>query len=233
MRVAMNEKMLSECTGDLPAECTAQPQTPLASLAPLTLAHRLCIFNKSNLDPNAVCAMDDAAITATTMIAADVPFLNLRASGLTPSALLARGFKTPSEYRLLGMDTMDLVDVTWTRELAHVHGVAAVRNEFLVNPIDMAVMAGTDAAKVLGLTLDSMLQACAGEPYWASCVLKRELEVPYVDVVSLLATTSLRRLMDTGLRCEGIAECGVPLQCFAELERAHGSSWEGATRHFC
>lgn len=175
------------------------------------VARNLCIFHESSLAPPQAVAIDDSAVTFETMRKHAVHFQNLRAAGLEPADLHARGFEEPAHFRDVGMDALDLCDAGWTRGLVGVFGADAIKRTFLRSAQDVNLIVGSDGARVLGLTLDEALEHCAGSPLVASAVLDAQANMP-----AALATTTARRLLDTGLRAPTLMRMGLGLATLVE-----------------
>jgi hypothetical protein len=180
----------------------------------LTLFQRLCVFHATSLDTTAAFALRDEEITYELLSAHGCTFQGLVAAGLRAPALHRLGFDTVDKLREVGMDAFDLVDIVWTRDLVRLFGADTVRAAFVVTAGDAVALAGTESARVLGVRLDDSLALCAGEPTAAASVIALERSMP-----TALEQTTVRRLLDTGLRANALAKVGVSLAVLIEHVR--------------
>ena len=181
--------------------------TPTEMLAPdprEQAARNLCVFHESTLTPVAALRIDDADVTFDTMRKHHVHFQNVRAAGLEPTELRARGFDSLEHFRDVGMDALDLCDAGWTRSLVAAFGIDGVKSTFVRTPEDVNLLVGSEGARVLSLTLDEALEHCAGSPEVAAVVLIAQTNMP-----AALCATSVQRLLDTGLRAPSLTRLGL------------------------
>ena len=167
-------------------------------------ARNLCIFHESTLPPAEALRIEDSQVTYQTMRKYHVHFQNLRAAGLEPTELRARGFETLDHFRDVGMDALDLCDAGWTRSLVAAFGSEHVKRAFVRTPEDVNLLVASDGARVLGITLDEALEHCAGSPEVAAAVLVTQSNMP-----AALGGTSAQRLLDPGLRAPSLARLGL------------------------
>ena len=187
--------------------------------SPAQLCRDLCIFNESDFRPQQICQLPDEHVNFTTMKQAGVFFVNLQASGISAAELTRRGFDSARCYRELGMDALDLTDGFWARNLVAELGAEALRAEFARTPEEAAILAGSEGAEAIGFTLDAALELCAGQPDAAAAVLRAQPEP-----AAALGSTSLERLLSTGLRAIALGELGLgieQLRAIWDLDPSH------------
>ncbi len=82
----------------------------------------------------------------------------------------------------------------------------SVLDAFLRNAEDVQILFGTQGARVLNVSLDRALQACANEPLVAQWVLKTHMGLPHA-----LANTSVQRLLDAKLTLSQLQQVDLSL----------------------
>ena len=173
----------------------------LANLPDLTPAQRLCIFYGSNATEVDALQVPQNCVTYETMQSRGCKYQSIAAAGLRIVELQRMGFASPLHLRQVGMDAIDLVDPLVVRDLVACFGADATKATFLASAFDAVALAGSDAERVLGITLDELLTHCAGEPTAAMAVLRTASH-------PRLAETSISRLLDTGIRADALQRIG-------------------------
>lgn len=183
------------------------PGIPAPAPAPqLSEAQRLILFHGTTLSIDEAFAMDAADVTFDLMVAHGCTFDSIVAANLQAPALCTAGFETPTHFKRVGMDALDLVDIGWTRSLVRLFGANAVRTAFVSTSGDAVAIVGTESARVLAVEIDCALELCAGDPRAAERVLTITPNMP-----AALAGTTIDRLLDTGMREHSLVRCGVSL----------------------
>jgi len=179
--------------------------------SPLTDEQRLCIFHDSAVGPATALEMSDSELNYRVFIESNCKFTNIAAGKLRVSDLNARGFSTVLNFKLLGMDAVDLIPTNWTKELVRHFGAKEVRDTMIETATDVVALAGTESARLLDMQLDFSLSLCAGEPEAAGTLLSLHREMP-----SALGTTTLKRVLDTGLRAHALKSSNVTLNAIIQ-----------------
>jgi len=166
---------------------------------------------------NTTCNDAADAIAYEGMVKVGVRAENIIASGLGLRFFFDRGVTTPSKLARLGVDALHLEDGAFAREACALYGAPALVETFCATVDDAVALAGTDAFDVLGLSVEALLQLCAGSPKAAAAVLAAE-------EARGLAGVRAETLLDTGLRAGTLKSLGVGLIQVAELEGADVST---------
>lgn len=177
----------------------------------LTTRQKLTLFHGSGLSAEAALGTEDDQITFELMLANGVKALNICTAGIRPLALKQFGVTQASQLRRLGFDALHLVDPIWCQEASAAHGAADVIQAFLVSPQDAVSLAGTEAVTALNLSMQQLLEACAGAPTEAIAVISQSTDAAPLTGVN--ATT----LLDTGLRAPQLKQLGYSLSNAREL----------------
>ena len=100
------------------------------------------------------------------------------------------GVVEASQLRRLGFDALHLVDPEWCADASAAHGASNVISAFLVSPHDAVALSGSEAMKTLNITVDALLEACAGAPVEAVSVLQQVTHAqPLAGVRSSVSST--------------------------------------------
>ena len=172
----------------------------------LTDEQRLCIFHESDVGTAQALQIEESSLTYNMFVESNCNFRNIHTSGLRVSDLHERGFISVTNYKLLGMDALDLIHTTWRKELVRHFGARVVRDTMIETATDVVALAGSESARLLDMNLSYALTLCAGETEAASTLLSLHREMP-----SALATTTLECLLDTGLRANTLKASNVTL----------------------
>tara|TARA_B110001452_G_C15214872_1_gene421347 strand:+ start:1205 stop:1720 length:516 start_codon:yes stop_codon:yes gene_type:complete len=158
--------------------------------------------------------MEDEDITFDLMIRNGVKPVNLLATGVRVTTLKRYGVTEASQLRRLGFDALHLVNPEWCADASAAYGASNVISAFLVSPQDAVALSGSEAVITLNITVDALLQACAGAPTEAVSVLKQVVEAsPLKGVRSSV-------LLDTGVRSQQLKQLGYGLMTLKEMEGA-------------
>lgn len=174
----------------------SRPPTTTSNL--LTHAQRQRLVVNTHVSDSDIFGLKDKDINIS--ILKQLPHFNLLAAGLSPLHLRARGARDASELVAMGFDTLHLVDAEFCSAAIAAFGAQSVVDAFLHGPIDAISIAGSCAARMLGLSTQSLLELCRGAPAEALAVLK---------VVSDPRGVHVSTLLDAGLRSDHLVEAGV------------------------
>ena len=152
-------------------------------------------------------------ITYEDMVTAGVRAENLIASGLGLRFFHDAGVTSPAKLARLGVDALHLNDAAFAREACALYGAEALVHPFGTTIDDAIALAGTEAFEIMGLSVEKLLQLCAGSPKAAAAVLAAE---EARGLTGVRADT----LLDTGLRAGTLKSLGIGLLQVAELEGA-------------
>ena len=180
----------------------------------MSARQRLLIFYDSNVSSVQALKIDDADIHFRTMHQHNCSFQNI-ANALSIAQMHERGFETVAHYRDIGMDTLDLLNVRWMRELVQLFGRDAVVSNFVKHGVDAVTMAGTESGISLGLEPNLLLELCLHQPKAAEEVLKtlKPLE-------RALPTIPLETLLATGIQCDGLKRVGISITHLTDIMKA-------------
>ena len=183
----------------------------------LSAKQRLAIFYNSALTPSEALAMDDAEINHSKMLAAGCDFQAIM-SVLSVKQLNERGFRDPSDFRVLGMDILDLCETEWTRGLIELFCRNAVRAAFLQTGEDAALIAETEVCPLLEISLDALLALCKGCPMAAETVLRGWATRSPAAAIQI--HTTVDRLIQTGLCADDLVRQGITIPVLVDGMRA-------------
>lgn len=177
----------------------------------LSTRQKLTLFHGSGLSAEAALGTADDQVTFDLLLTNGVKALNICTAGIRPLALKQFGVTQASQLRRLGFDALHLVDPVWCQEASAAHGASEVIQAFLVSPQDAVALSGTEAVAMLNLSMEHLLEACAGAPTEAMSVIAQSTDEAPLRGVN--ATT----LLDTGLRAPQLKQLGYGLSAAREL----------------
>lgn len=177
----------------------------------LTTRQKLTLFHGSGLSAETALCTPDSDITFELMLTKGVKALNICTAGIRPLALKQFGVTEASQLRRLGFDALHLVDPVWCQEASAAHGAADVIKAFLVSAQDAVALSGTEAAVALDVSMEQLLEVCAGAPTEAKSVLSQSVDAAPLNGVSV--TT----LLDTGLRAPQLRQLGYNLSHVVDM----------------
>ena len=177
----------------------------------LTVRQRLTLFHGTALTAEEALSHDEDGINFDMMLKNGVKAVNITAAGLRPLALKKHGVEEAVQLRRLGFDALHLVDPVLCNEANAAYGAQAVICAFLNSPQDAVALAGSEAVSTLNLTLQQLLEACAGAPTEAQSVLQQ------CSDQNPLSGLSAKILLDTGLRAPQLKQMGYNLLSIKEL----------------
>ena len=180
------------------------PAGPLGKQA--LLVRNLCLFMDTSMNDCEIAAVAEDELTFELLCSVGCNLQAVRAAKLTVAQLYALGAKAPSDLRRIKMDTFDLCEQDWARDMVSQYGQVSVLDAFLRNAGEVQILLGTQGACVLNITLDRALQACVNEPTVAQWVLKTHMGLPHT-----LASTSMQRLLDAKLTLLQLQEVNINL----------------------
>ena len=147
------------------------------------------------------------------MVKAGVRAENLVATGLGLRFFHEAGVSSPAKLARLGVDALHLNECAFAREACALYGAEALVETFCNTADDAIALAGSDAFEILGLSMEKLLQLCAGSPKAAAAAAAAE-------EARGLAGVRADTLLDTGLRAGTLRSLGIGLMQVAELEGA-------------
>lgn len=178
----------------------------------LTTRQKLTLFHGSGLSAEAALSTPNDQINFDMMVVNGVKALNICTAGVRPVALKQQlGVAHASQLRRLGFDALHLVDPVWCQEANAAFGAAEVIEAFLVSPHDAVSLSGSEAVATLNISVDQLLEACAGAPTEAVSVLQQATQA--APLKGVRATT----LLDTGLRAPQLKQLGYSFATVREL----------------
>jgi hypothetical protein len=180
----------------------------------LSARQKLTLFHGTGVTASEALSLDDENVTFDFMIRNGVKPVNITAAGVRVTTLKRHGVAEASQLRRLGFDALHLVDPEWCADASAAYGASNVISAFLVSPHDAVALSGSEAVKTLNITVDALLEACAGAPLEAVSVLKQVTDThPLKGVRSIV-------LLDTGMRSQQLKQLGYGLLTLKELDGA-------------
>ncbi len=168
---------------------------------------------KRILFKNTLLTTSTGAITYEEMVKAGVRAENLIACGLGLRFFHDAGVSSPTKLARLGVDALHLNEPAFAREACALYGAEALVDTFCNTVDDAIALAGSEAIDILGVSVEKLLQLCAGSPKAAAAVLAAE-------EARGLAGVRADTLLDTGLRAGTLKSLGIGLMQVGELEGA-------------
>ena len=175
----------------------AMRRTDVPESTTLTTAQLKTIFYKTSVDS---ATLSDADVTADLLKRACVQAKALRAAKVSLSELKARGV-TVSDLREFGFSALHLAEVSTAAAAMCAFGADDVIDAFLLAPSDAICIAGRETSRLLGVTTEQLLRACAGAPEEAGEVLRA--------CAGKLEGVNVETLVETGIRRKGLIDAGV------------------------
>lgn len=176
----------------------------------LTLKQRMTLFNGTGISAEQMVSKPIDELTYDFLIANGVRALNISTAGIRPLALRSFGVESAKQLKMLGFDSLHLVDPIFAEEACAAYGASDVTQEFLRDAHDAVALAGSDAISLLGIKMQQLLELCVGMPTEANAILQQTRTKPALEGVH--GTT----LLDTGLRAPQLSAVGITA---AELRR--------------
>ena len=162
---------------------------------------------------NTLISNSSGPITYEEMVKAGVRAENMVASGLGLRFFFDHGVTSAAKLARLGVDALHFNDGAFAREACSLHGAEALVAAFCTTADDAIALAGSEAFDILGLSVEQLLQLCAGSPKAATAVLAAE---EGRGLSGVRAST----LLDTGLRAGALKALGIGMMQVSELEGA-------------
>ena len=178
----------------------------------LSARQKLALFHGSGVSAEVALSTPDADITYDMLVSNGVKALNIACAGIRPMALKAYGAESAQQLRRLGFDALHLVDPAMAVEANAAYGATDVIASFLVAPQDAVALAGSAAMGTLNLSVQQLLEVCAGAPTEALEVLK-QVQTTGSPLKGVNATT----LLDTGVRAAQLKQLGYGISAMREL----------------
>lgn len=177
----------------------------------LNVRQRLALFHGSGINAENALTTSEDDITFDLMMRHGVKALNIQAAGIRPMQLKRYGVTQAAHMRRLDYDALHLVDPVICNEANAAFGAADVIGAFLNSPQDAVALAGTEATTILNLSVQQLLEVCAGAPTEAISVLKQANgEMP-------LRGVEVKVLLDTGIRAPQLKQLGYGLASVREM----------------
>ena len=196
------------------AECTCLADTQLVAL-----------FGDTNANMHVVLsASSDTNMLLSMIKEHNVKMHHVLASNTTISTLHRLGMQNLSDYVSLGMDSLYLSYECLSSQMLQIFGRDSLVDRFLITPTDAVNLAGTEGCKVLCISTNELLNACAGDPTHAFVVLRAlgcpssTLECSNIDPITLI---------NTGLRSQALVSLGLNLVTLTNecgLDASHARS---------
>ena len=184
----------------------------------ISTRQKLTLFHGTALTAEAALSTPDDQITFEMMLSNGVKALNIVTAGIRPMTMKQHGVTTASQMRRLGFDALHLVDSNLCTEANAAFGAADVVAAFLVSPQDAVALAGSDATKTLNISVQQLLEVCAGAPTEAVSVLQQVTDEKPLQGVSASV------LLDTGLRAAQLKQLGYNIASLGQLAGADGNA---------
>lgn len=182
----------------------------------LTTKARLCLFYDTGVAAETALSLDDEEITFDYLLRNGAKALNILAAGLGPMDMKKRGAATAESLRKVGFDAVSLRDKAFANQALLAYGAENVKRAFVVSPQDAVSVAGSEAVHILSIGVQELLEACAGAPVEAACVLKQLPHGCSLDGVSVAA------LLDSGLRHRTLVTLGYSISQIVSQCKATG-----------
>lgn len=171
----------------------------------LSVKARLCLFHHTAITAEHALSLADDEITFDLLLRNGSNAVNVSAAGLGPMELKARGASTAESLRRVGFDAVSLCDAAFANQALLAYGADSVKRAFVVSPQDAVAVAGSEAVRILDVDVQQLLEACAGAPLHAACVLKQ------LPRGCSLAGVPANTLLDAGLRQQTLLALGYSI----------------------
>ena len=178
---------------------------------------RLTLFSGTRISNSSAIAFAEEEITFDLLVSSGVVAENVLAAEVGPVALKYLGAKTAQDLRKLKFNAIHLCSVDFANEMCVAFGSLEVVTAFLVSPRDAVCVAGTAAAHILHVSVQSMLALCVCSPQEATAVLE---QLPQKQG---LLNVSAQVVIGSGLRAEELRKLGYGIQEVATQTGASGN----------
>ena len=180
----------------------------------LSVKQRLTLIHNTSLTAEQALSLPEGEITIDALLKNGVKAINIAASGIRFVQLKEMGANDASQLRRLGFDALHLVDPVLCGEASAAFGAKAIIENFLVTPQDAVALSGSEAVQLLNLSMNQLLEACAGSPTEAAAVLQQSTSK------NVLEGVDANVLLDTGLRAPQLKQVGLNLVSVSHLVNA-------------
>jgi len=194
-------------------------QRPEACDDCITLRERLVLFSNSGLSTDKIAQMHDSEINVQTFLKHGVRADSIYASNVSPQRLTGRGFTGCSTLRKVGFSAIHLCNRRFASDMASAFGSEDVIDTFLVSPSDAVLVASEECCDTLGVSLEKLLDLCAGAPLESLSVLEQTYDPTALQSVRTVT------LLNTGLRAPQLKRVGYTL---AHVSKTDGTGEEVA-----
>jgi hypothetical protein len=143
--------------------------------------------------------MPDSEIDFVVLTKNKIPTLNIRVCGITPSMLHARGAVSAQALKELGFDSLHFINLEFLHDAVSVYGNTNIVATFLTTPYDAVSFADHQVMQTLSLTINQLVQECAGAPTEAFAILHQLNSIEGVTITTLL---------DAGIRGAQLVDLG-------------------------
>lgn len=173
---------------------------------------RLALVAGTNVNTKHILDMPDADINYNFLLEHQIPVVNIRVGGLTPTLLHARGATDAKALQALGFDSLHLLNTDFLNDAVATYGSGDLVATFLKSPHDAVALADTVVMQTLSLTIGRLMEECAGSPSEAVAVLKQ---------LNTIVDLPITILLDTGIRGPQLTVLGYTYQ---EVQTATGAN---------
>ena len=178
---------------------------------------RLSLFSGTRVDTLAAIALPEGEVTFDLLVSSGVVAENILAAEIGPVALKTLGAQTAQDLRKLQFNAIHLCSVDFANEACLAFGSVEVVEAFLVSSRDAVCVAGTAAAQLLHVSVQSLLALCVCSPHEAKAVLE---QLPQEQG---LLNVSAQVVIGCGLRAEALRKLGYGIQEVATQTGATGA----------
>lgn len=165
----------------------------------ISVKRRLALVAGTNIQPKQILDMPDSEIDFVFLTKNKIPTLNIRVCGITPSMLHARGAVSAQALKELGFDSLHFINLEFLHDAVSVYGNTNIVATFLTTPYDAVSFADHQVMQTLSLTINQLVQECAGAPTEAFAILHQLNSIEGVTITTLL---------DAGIRGAQLVDLG-------------------------
>ena len=181
----------------------------------LTDQQRIAIFYCTTLSIEEAFQLQDSDINYKLLHEKRCSPEALLLAGLTPQHLYIRGADTAIRLRSLGFDAIHLRDENFCRQAISAISAKAIADTFVQGVGSVISICGSSAPRLLGLSVENMLNQCVAQPHAAEIVLTASVEA--ASAVEALQGVAVDTLMATCIGSKALKRCGIRM---AHLVRA-------------
>ena len=160
-------------------------------------------LSRNVIVPQTMLNTDDVDINMSFFSRHGIRSMNIRSAGILPLDLKERGMHNVTDLRTFGFDALDLNDAAFCASCVSAFGAESTVRAFVINAGDAVAVAGSTAVLQLGISVEKLLEVCAGAPVQAKAVLQQT-----EPRGGALLNVNIGTLLDTGLRAKMMCELG-------------------------